>query len=239
MQEEQEYIKNPTLVSSHLHSIQARHLLVDIRVAGKQRSNNSIIVSLDGIHQQLLLDVFNDAEAHEDLMRDRFFSLRVEYDGIEVGFDGEVEELVEYEGRPAYLVNFPVELIYNQRRKAFRVPVSLDTDYIVTLENNKQVCDGLISNVSHGGLRIQFDSRVKFEFKKYGKINSCYFITSDGKEIDCPVEVRNIVRDNEHRLIKVGVKFSETNRTQQQHIRNFVSKIQRDMLKRRQIAVSE
>jgi len=239
MPDELEYIQNPALISSQLHRIQARHLIVAITVAGRRQSYNSIIVSLDGVHNQLLLDALNESRGHDELMQDKFFSLRVEYDGIEIGFDGEVEELVEYEGRPAYLVNFPDELIYNQRRKAFRVPISLDTDYMISLKNKNQVCDGLITNVSHGGLRIQFDNRVKFEFKKYGKIESCYFITSDGKEIDCPVEVRNIVRDNEHRTIKVGVKFSITNRMQQQYIRQFVSQIQRTMLKRRQVAVNE
>jgi len=239
MAEEQEYIQNPALISTHLHRIQERHLLVSITIADRQDTHNSILVSLDGIHKQLLLDALNDKKSHEALMQARVFTLLVEYDGIEIGFEGKVENFVEYEGRMAYLVNFPNKLIYNQRRKAFRVPISLDTDYTVILQNGDQECEGLITNVSHGGLRLEFDNRVKFDFKKYGAIDACQFYTSEGIEIVCRVEVRNIVRNNEQRVIKVGVKFTNINRIQQQYIRNFVSQMQRTMLKRRQIAGSE
>jgi len=227
-------IVKPSLIAAHLGRLQHERLLVSIGISGTNNSFNSMLVSVDADKHTMLLDVLHPEPAHKQLMKNKRFVFNVVHDGVKISFKGIVKELVEDDGKPAYLVDFPEILIYQQRRQAFRAPISKDTLLTITLTDaNKDIsCEGIINNISRDGVCLQFDHTEKFSFEKLTLLSGQFF-TDKKIEINCDVEIRNIVVDSTFRHTTVGVQFRNLTKLDKRNIQNFALTMERRMLKRK------
>jgi len=235
MQEEQDHnITKPDMIAAHLSRLQREHHLVKINIADTTNSFNSMIVDVDAEKKTMLLDVLHPDASHQQMLKHKKFSLNVDYDGVKIGFKGAVKKVVTDDDKPAYLVDFPDTMLYQQRRQAFRAPIAKDMALKIILtdpETNKS-CEGIIDNVSRDGLCLQFDHTEKYGFDKFKHVSS-QFLTTENIEIVCEIEIRNIMQDSVHRYTKVGVKFINLDKQQKRHIQNFSLKMERQMMKRK------
>ena len=235
MQEEEQdnHIRKPDLIATHLSRLRRENILGKINIAGTKNSFNSMLVNVDATQQTLLLDVLHPETAHQQIMKRKDFSFNASHNGINVSFKGTVKKLIDDNDTPAYLVDFPDKLFYQQRRQTFRSPVSKDTLLPITLTNPKDntSCKGTISNVSIGGLRLQLEHTEEYSFEKLNLLSST-FVTTEDVEISCSVEVRNIAIGGAHRPITVGLQFKNLDNQQKRHIQNFSLQMERQMIKR-------
>lgn len=227
-------ILKPSLMAAHLGRLQRQHLLVSISISGTSNIYNSMLVNVDTENHTMLLDILHPELAHQQLMKKKKFIFNVTHEGVKISFKGTIKKLVEDEGKPAYLIEFPEKLIYQQRRQYFRAPICKDTILPITLTNTEtnSRCEGIINNVSRGGICMQFDHNVNFKFDKF-EILSAHFHTNENIEITCNVEIRNVTSDSVHRHQLVGAKFKDLTKLQKRHIQNFSLSIERRMLKQR------
>ena len=232
-QEQDNHIRNPQLIATHLARLQRGHFLVGISIAGTSNSYNSMLVKIDTDKHTMLLDILHPEAAHLKILKYKDFTFNVSYDGINISFKGTVKELIDDDDTQAYLVDFPDKLLYQQRRQTFRSSVSRDTLLPVTLTNPKDntSCKGTISNVSIGGLRLQLEHAEEYSFDKLSLL-SCTFVTTEDVEISCSVEVRNITIDSAHGPTTVGVQFKNLDNQQKRYIQNFSLQMEREMIKR-------
>lgn len=233
-EQQDDNIFKPSLMAAHLGRLQREHLLVSIGINGTDNTFNSMLVNVDTNKHTMLLDVLHPEPAHKQLMEKKGFVFNATHDGVRISFKGAIKKLVEDDGKPAYLIDFPKELVYQQRRQSFRAPISKDTILVTTLTDteNEHQCEGIINNVSRDGLCLQFDHTVKFQFEKLKKL-SAHFRTSDNIEIICDIEIRNIVVDSVRRYTAVGVKFKNLDKLAKRHIQRFALNMERRMLKRK------
>lgn len=231
---EDDHVVKPSLMAAHLGRIHRERLLVSIDISGTNNSFNSMLVSVDPDKHTILLDVLHPEPAHKQLMKNKHFVFNVVHDGVKISFKGVIKELVEDDGKPAYLINFPDMLIYQQRRQAFRAPISKDTLLNITLtDTNKEIsCEGTINNISRDGVCLRFDHTEKFNFEKLSLLSG-HFVTDKKIEINCDVEVRNIVVDSTFRHTTVGVQFRNLTKLDKRNIHNFALTMERRMLKRK------
>jgi len=227
-------IFKPSLMAAHLGRLQREHLLVSISVGGTNNSYNSMLVEVNADKQTMLLDILHPELAHQQLIKSKHFTFNVTCEGVKISFKGVVKALVEDDGKPAYLIDFPESLIYQQRRQHFRAPICKDTQLLISLTNTEDdtSCEGVINNVSRGGLAIQFEHTVKFKFEKF-KLLSAHFHTSENVEINCDIEIRNIMTDPVHRHTTIGVQFMNLTKLQKKHIQHFALNMERRMLKQK------
>ena len=232
--EDDDTILKPSLMAAHLGRLQREHLLVSIGINGTNTSFNSMLVNVNPDKCTMLLDVLHPEPAHQQLMKSKRFVFDVTHEGVKISFKGSVKRLVDDEGKPAYLIDFPEKLIYKQRRQSFRAPICKDTLLAITLTDteNDVSCEGIINNVSRGGLCLQFDHTVKYKFEKF-KILSGHFHTSENIEITCDLEVRNTTTDDVHRYTLVGVNFKDLTKIEKRHIQQFALSAERRMLKQK------
>ncbi len=233
-QQQEDNIQKPSLMAAHLGRLQREHLLVSIGISGTKNSFNSMLVDVDSNKHTMLLDILHPELAHQQLMKKKRFVFNVTHEGVKISFKGAIKKLVEDDGKPAYLIDFPDELIYQQRRQSFRAPISKDTLLSITLNDseNDASCEGIINNVSRGGLCLQFDHTVAYKFEKF-KLLSGIFYTTSNIEIICDLEIRNITTDSVHRHTTVGVAFKNLTKLQRRHVQQFALTMERQMLKRK------
>lgn len=236
MQEEnqEDYIVKPDLIAAHLGRLQREHLLVKISIAETANSFNSMLVKIDAENRTMLLDVLHPSSAHQQIIDKKDFNFYVEQHGIKISFKGSVKKVVEDDEKPAYLIDFPDKLLYQQRREAFRAPISKDTLLTITLTSadKKKTYKGMIDNVSRGGLCLRFDHAEKCDFEEFSHLSS-QFVTTENIEMTCDVEIRNVTPDSVHRHTIIGVKFKKLDKQQKRHIQNFALRMERKMIKRK------
>jgi len=232
MQEDQ--IKKPDTIAAHLGRLQRGHHLAKINIDGSSNSFNSMLVSVDAIKHTMLLDVLYPDAAHQQILQKKKFTFQVSHEGVKISFKGTIKKLVEDDGKPAYFINFPDTLIYHQRRQSFRAPISKDTLLPITLNDpeSDKTCEGIIINISRGGLGLQFNHGLEYSFKKFNLAYS-QFCTTENIEINCDIEIRNITNHPEKKYIIVGVQFMNLDKEQKKKIQNFALKMERKMIQRK------
>jgi len=233
-EEQDDTIIKPSIMAAHFGRLQHEHLLVSISISGTNTSFNSMLVSVDHDKHTMLLDILHPEQAHKQLLKNKRFVFNVTNEGVKISFKGVVKKLVEDDGKPAYLIDFPEQLIYKQRRQSFRAPICKDTILPITLTDTEKDtrCEGIINNVSRGGLCLQFDHTVNYKFKKLTMLTG-HFRTNDNVEITCDMEIRNITTDTVHRHTTVGVCFKNLTKLDKRHIQQFALNMERQMLQRK------
>jgi len=226
-------IFKPSLMAAHLGRLQRDHLLVSIGIRGTNTSFNSMLIDVDADKNTMMIDILHPTLAHEKLMENKRFDFNVTHKGVQISFSGCIKEMVEDDGKPAYLIDFPDELIYKQRRQSFRAPISKDMVLPITLTDSEtgETCTGIINNISRGGLCLQFDHTVDYEFTKMSILSGNFHIKDD-VAITCDMEIRNITINSEYRHTIVGICFKKITKTDKRHIQNFALNMERKMLKR-------
>lgn len=236
LDEQQNNILKPSLMAAHLGRIQRERLLVSISISGTNNIFNSMLINVDADTHTMLLDVLQPELAHLQLIRRKHFVFNVVHNGIKISFEAVVKKIVEDDGKPAYLINFPDKLIYQQRRQSFRAPISKDTIMPISLTNagtnNNDYCEGVINNVSRGGLSLQFDQAVKFQFEEINLLLG-HFHTNENTKVVCDLEIRNITTNSDYQHTTVGVQFKNLSKLNKRHIQHFALNMERRMLKRK------
>jgi c-di-GMP-binding flagellar brake protein YcgR len=222
-------------MTSYLNRLQRGHILLSVSIPGNNRSYNSIIIDVDDDKQQLLLDVLHPENGHNEVMKLREFAVTAHHEGIKLGFKGYIKELVNDADKPAYLVGYPAALIYHQQRASYRAPVSMGDHVDIKVgDEDNQTTQGMITDISLGGLGLQFELKNALPFKKGMVLPYCQFITPGKPEFECSLEVRNVREDTNNRFVHIGTRFVKLGKQEERQIQRFVVQLERDMIKRSQ-----
>lgn len=230
-----ERISQPEIMTGYLYRLQRAHTLLSVRVPGNDRSYNSIIIDVDADKNQMLLDVLYPDSGHKEVMKLKEFSITAHHEGIKLGFKGYIKELVNDDGKPAYLINYPPALIYHQQRAAYRATVSMGDNVGIKVSNeDNKTSKGLISDLSLGGLGLSFEVKNAMPFKNGMILPTCQFATPGKPNFECSLEVRNVHPDDNNRFVHIGTRFVKLGKQEERQIQKFVVQLERDMIKRSQ-----
>lgn len=230
-----EQITQPEIMTGYLHRLLRAHVLLSVTVPGTNRAYNSIIIDVNSEQRQLLLDALHPESGHNEVMKLREFSATAHHDGVKIGFKGKIKELVDDSGKPAYLLDYPAVLLYHQQRAAYRAPVSMGEHVAIKVRNeDNQIAQGLIHDISQGGLGLQFEVKNSLPFKNGMLLPVCQFATPGKPDFECALEVRNVRQDSNNRFVQVGTRFIKLGPQESRQIQRFVVQLERDMIKRSQ-----
>lgn len=230
-----ERITQPEIMSSYLHRLQRAHVLLNVNIPGGDRSYNSIIINVDDDKRQLLLDALHPESGHNQVMKLRELSVSAHHEGVKLGFKGYIKELVDDAGKPAYILDYPPTLLYHQQRAAYRAPVSMGDHVGIKISNeDNMTSQGMITDLSLGGLGLQFELKNSLPFRNGMILPVCQFSTPDKPDFECALEVRNVREDTNNRFVYIGTRFVKLAQQEERQIQRFVVQLERDMIKRSQ-----
>lgn len=230
-----EHITQPEVMTAYLQRLLQAHILLSVTIPGINRIFNSIIIDIDDEKQQLILDILHPDSGHEEVMKLKEFHVTAQHEGIKLGFKVYIKKLINESGKPAYLVDYPGTLIYHQQRAAYRAPVSMGEHVEIKVSDEKnQASQGEITDLSLGGMGLQFKIKESLPFKKGMLLPLCQFATPGKADFECSLEVRNVRQDSNNRFVHIGTHFVKLESQQQRQIQRFVVQLERDMIKRSQ-----
>ncbi|MDH5436493.1 MAG: flagellar brake protein [Gammaproteobacteria bacterium] len=224
-----EKITNPARISAILKNILEARTLLSVTLPDSAIQYNSVILEINRDHSYILLDELNPKAGHERLLKSGKLAVFTHLNGVDVGFKGILQKVQTEDAIAAYEIQFPTILYYRQLRAHFRIPIGI-TEIPVKLRLDDDIkLQGLLHDISSGGLSIRFTSQLPAELKRGSLIESCTVNLPDANKIESKFEVRFRGKEDEKGRILIGGKFVSLDKVQQRMIERYVAALDREI----------
>jgi len=235
MPEPEDFIGVRTLSSkqqifSILNAVQKARTPIMIKFEGIERYFTSLILRTDLDEGYLIIDEIAPESGHEMALQGRSFSIRGSHHGVSLYFRPNVVVGSGIENDIAfYKINFPQEMIYQQRRTAYRAPVPLGLDIQAKLVSpHHGTLSGILYDISTGGCRLNFKGNLDPEFARGDLIDNFQLILNDGEKLSCPVQVCHSQFVRDWKQTTCGLQFVDLDKLSIKKIDRFVYFLQRE-----------
>lgn len=236
-----------TMAENDIKIIDSHHLIADLmQRMHKGRASIRIKFLQDHeLYSSMVIQVYSDKKAivideltpMPDLERAilrKEMEIYAEVDGVAVHFKTFIAKVGMNKGGRFYILPFPKQVVYEQKRDAYRIPTSISTDIKTIIHWNKIArSEGRLHDMSVGGVSISLNQPPTLDVDVNKSIPECEIFFPEYKEpFTCRLQIRNY-RDID-RTFLIGASFYALTPRQQRIIEKIVAT--QDRLRRRRSA---
>lgn len=229
--------KKPTIDNSlnrvylMLHEAQQRRDFVEVTIEGSDAVYQSIILELDPDERTILIDEFFPAGFRG--MPGQLIHVRIrQAAGRALLFTTSITESHVHEDTPLYVLTMPLFLDTDQRRGAYRLPVTEDWPVESTfISPDRELLNARIRNVSATGLCMEIKGVLEDEFQRDDELSHVAFDFA-GNHYDCGLKIKNILTEEDpidHTLI--GAEFINFPPGEGRLLERTIMRMQRDRVR--------
>lgn len=225
---EPDFALNKTYLT--LFQAQREHYFIDVEVEGDDVVYQSMILSLDPEEKTILID---------ELFPRGFVGLpgqKVKVSvrqpkGHKVKFFTTILEQHTDDDAPLYVLTLPAMLDSDQRRNAYRLPVShalrIKPQFIGPDNRNyvARLCDVSSRGV---GMELEVDDPEQFHYED-GLSHVAFDFA--GISFDCDMKIKNLSVDPSHNKVVIGAEFIDLPPLDQRMLEKSIMRIQRDRIR--------
>jgi len=234
-EEPPEIITDPVRIASILENVYQQRSLLSISFQNSAYGNNkgtSLIVEINKNKKHLLLNKLDPEQSHTRFLNEKKIQVRSFYSGVRVTFDAELKMLMNEGDDLYYLVKLPNNLSYHQKRTAHRANTSSENPLPITIQLEDETdLEGVIEDISIGGLSITFTTNIPQSLQIGKTITSCSFTIPDNDEVTCELNIRFIQHNHENSPPKIGVCFENLPQPVHRQITHFVMALDRERIR--------
>lgn len=239
MIEEDPYsVTAPLEIKSLLKTVQRRKALVRMHIKGSDASIVTTILDVDNATNSVLVDIANDNEFNQRVMRAEGVSFDAMVDGVKVQFQSGNITAATHDGLPALRVPIPDTLLRIQRRESYRVevPLSLHTHCRFRLPDGKPGPVLRIRDISAGGISAIDTGNELVDTEEGTILDGCELSLPEVGQV--PLSLR-LVRISDEALPNgkqqriLGLKYFNINNATQFKVQQFITILERRQNARR------
>lgn len=228
-----ERISSTELVAGYLRRLKDAHILLKVTIPNHSEICNTILVIINENENFIVLDKLHPESGHKAFMRENRCAIEAQHQGISMGFTAELEKLIDHDDSPAYRIRFPKEMLYHQKRSAFRAPLGARNEIKVMLSSEDgSEHAGTLCNISTGGFCVNLRKKTAEKLEVGEIFDTCRFTTNTGISIESAAEVRNIKIDDNKKSYRAGMRFVEISPQELRAVQRFVLTLEREQIKR-------
>ena len=152
-------LKAPVEIIATLRQLQQNHDPLVIQFKDRSQQFQSYLVEIDRERNRVALDEITPNDGERFLRQGEAFSVEAYREGVRVAWSCEHDvQLGEFEGAPCYWAPLPQEVIYHQRRSAYRAPLKQSDLIKVVLAGDKlrEPLPGQLLDISATGCKLRF-----------------------------------------------------------------------------------
>ena len=224
-------ITNKQQIYSILTSVQKARTPITIKFETNDKYFTSLILRTDLDEGYIIIDEVAPAGGHELALGKQPFSIRGSHQGVNLFFRPNVIAGSGIENNIAfYKVMLPKEMIYQQRRAAYRASVARSLQIPVVIESRKLdlKLTGRLHDISISGCRINFDGEIDQELIRSELFDTCSIDLPTGFKILCGMTLKHNRYEPEWRETTMGFQFESIDRISVKAIDRFVYFLQRE-----------
>jgi c-di-GMP-binding flagellar brake protein YcgR len=223
-------LKAPVEIIATLRQLQQNHDPLVIQFKDRSQRFQSYLVEIDRERNRVALDEIIPNDGERFLKQGEAFSVEAYREGVRVAWSCEHDvQLGEFEGAPCYWAPLPQEVIYHQRRSAYRAPLKQSDLIKVVLAGDKlrEPLPGQLLDISATGCKLRFAGDLSQQLHN-GQVHERLTAQLPFGAMTCAVELRHVQYEEKIDMTFVGTRFYRMSGLEQRQVERFVYQLQRE-----------
>ncbi|MGC5701270.1 flagellar brake protein [Pseudomonas sp. NFXW11] len=217
-------------ISSNLRLLQESHDPLIITFHERSQRFQSYVTEVDRDSNMLALDEMIPRDGERFLLAGEAFRVEGFHDGVRIAWDSNgLPTLDESDGGRCYRTTLPDEVVYHQRRNAFRAALKLSQLVDIELGGDKlkSPLTGKLLDISATGCKLRFDGDVSSRLQ-LGQVYERFIAALPFGSMTAPVELRYLHFEERIDTTFAGVRFHNMSGLVQRQVERFVYQLQRE-----------
>ncbi|MVW76297.1 flagellar brake protein [Pseudomonas xionganensis] len=223
-------LKAPVEIVANLRLLQQNHDPLIITFEGRNQRFQSYVIEVDRDKQRLILDELIPRDGERFLQNGEAFKVEAFHDGVRVAWQCDHEvRISEHEGARCYISPLPDEVLYHQRRNAFRAPLKQADLIKVSLASDKlrDTYNGQLLDISATGCKLRFPGNIS-EALQAGQVYERFTAHLPFGALTTPIELRHVQYEDKLDITFAGARFYRMAGNEQRLVERFVYQLQRE-----------
>jgi c-di-GMP-binding flagellar brake protein YcgR len=228
--QEPKLLRAPLEIFANLRLLQQNHDPLVVTFEGRSQRFQSFVVQVDRERNLLALDelVPNDGERY--LQNGEHFHVEGFHEGVRIAWNCEQQLYIgELEGARAYWAALPEQMLYHQRRSAFRAALKLTQLVNVSVDGDKLKLPlaGQMLDISATGCKLRLAGDLSDRLKP-GEVYERMSAELPFGAVTTAIEVRHLRYDEKLGVTFCGLRFFRLSGLEQRAVERFVYQLQRE-----------
>nr|WP_256358766.1 flagellar brake protein [Pseudomonas sp. PDM27] len=217
-------------ISSNLRQLLESHDPLIITFHERSQRFQSYLVDLDRDSNMIALDEMIPRDGERYLMAGEPFRVEGFHEGVRIAWESNGQlKIDESGGSRCYRGALPDEVVYHQRRNAFRAALKLAQLVNVNLDGEKLKApiSGKLLDISATGCKLRFDGDITGSLQ-LGQVYDRFNADLPFGKMTAPVELRYLHFEEKISTTFAGVRFHNMSGLVQRQVERFVYQLQRE-----------
>nr|WP_238349177.1 flagellar brake protein [Pseudomonas poae] len=217
-------------IASTLRMLQESHDPLIITFHERSQRFQSYLVDVDRDGKILIMDEMIPRDGERHLESGEPFRIEGFHDGVRVAWESNgTLAISEKDGHRIYTGNMPDEVVYHQRRNAFRAALKLAQLVNIELggERLKFPANGKLLDISATGCKLRFEGDIS-ERLQLGQVYDRFIAALPFGNMTTSVELRHLHFEDRINTTFAGVRFHNMSGLVQRQVERFVYQLQRE-----------
>ena len=223
-------LTTPLEIAGNLRMLQESHDPLIITFHERTQRFQSYVVDVDRENNSIALDEMIPRDGERFLLAGEPFRIEGFHEGVRIAWESNGQPtLDESGGERGYLAPLPDEVVYHQRRNAFRAALKLAQLVSIELggEKLKVPLAGKLLDISATGCKLRFDGDISNGLQ-LGQVYDRFIAALPFGSMTTPVELRYLHHEEKIDTTFAGVRFHNMSGLVQRQVERFVYQLQRE-----------
>jgi c-di-GMP-binding flagellar brake protein YcgR len=223
-------LTTPLEIAANLRLLQESHDPLIITFHERTQRFQSYLVEVDRDSNMIALDEMIPRDGERFLLNGEAYRVEGFHDGVRIAWDSNGSLTIdESNGGRCYRGAMPVEVVYHQRRNAFRAALKLAQLVNIELggEKLKAPVNGKLLDISATGCKLRFDGDISDRLQ-LGEVYDRFIAALPFGNMTAPVELRYLHHEERIDTTFAGVRFHNMSGLVQRQVERFVYQLQRE-----------
>lgn len=223
-------LKAPVEIHASLKMLMDSHDPLVITFEGRGQRFQSFVVEINRERNIVALDELIPNDGERFLQNGEQFRIEAFHEGVRIAWENTQNAFFsEIDGARCYWLPVPAEMLYHQRRNAFRAPVGQGQPVAVEIGGSKlkSPLKGNLIDISATGCKIRLEGNAT-ERLQPGQVYEEFTARLPFGALTMEVELRHVHFEEKVGYSFAGVRFHQMSGLAQRNIERFVYQLQRE-----------
>ena len=223
-------LSTPMEIAGNLRQLQENHDPLIITFHERKQRFQSYLVEVDRDANMIALDEMVPRDGERYLLAGESFRVEGFHEGVRIAWESNGPlSIDESDDTRCYRGKLPDEVVYHQRRNAFRAALKLAQLVNVELggEKLKFPVSGKLLDISATGCKLRFDGDITSRLQ-LGQVYDRFVAALPFGSMTTPVELRYLHFEEKISTTFAGIRFHNMSGLEQRQVERFVYQLQRE-----------
>ncbi len=223
-------LKAPLEIFNALKQLQEGHDHLIISFPERSQQFQSYVVHIDRQLNRIAFDEMIPTDGERYLKDNEAFHIESAHDGVRIAWEcKQSAQIGDFEGSRCYWASLPCEVLYHQRRNAFRAPLKQTQAVKVELTDSQKglSLSGTLLDISATGCKLSIQGNTS-SLLNTGQVYDRFIAHLPVGLLNAQVELRHIGYAEKRNTSFLGLRFHRLSGLEQRLIERFVYQLQRE-----------